>query len=77
MRKLYLAVDVSYDEVIAAELSLVSVWDNEILPILLNLLQRKIQQVSADGAYDTRACHHVLKNKGITHSIPPRGNAGY
>ncbi len=27
--------------------------DNEVLPILLNSLTRKIQQVSADGAYDT------------------------
>ncbi|PCS22644.1 Mobile element protein [Candidatus Enterovibrio escicola] len=51
--------------------------DNEVLPTLLNPLRRKIQQISADGAYDTRACHHVPKNKGITSSIPPQSNAGY
>ncbi|PCS22881.1 Mobile element protein [Candidatus Enterovibrio escicola] len=38
---------------------------------MLNLLRRKIQQVSADGVYNTRACHHVRKNIGITFSIPP------
>ncbi|PCS24149.1 Mobile element protein [Candidatus Enterovibrio escicola] len=44
---------------------------------MLNPLRRKIQQVSADGAYDTRACHPVLKKKWIIPSIPSRSNAGY
>ncbi|PCS24268.1 Mobile element protein [Candidatus Enterovibrio escicola] len=70
-RKLHLAVDVSTHAVIAAEVSLVYVGDNEVLPILRNPFRRKIQQVSADGTYDTRACHYVLKNQGITPSIPP------
>ncbi|PCS23492.1 Mobile element protein [Candidatus Enterovibrio escicola] len=56
----------STHEVIVAEVSLVFVGDNEFLSTFLNPLRRKIQQVRADGAYDTRACHHVLKNKGIT-----------
>ncbi|CZF85505.1 Transposase DDE domain protein [Grimontia marina] len=38
---------------------------------------RKISQVSADGAYDTKACHQVLKKKGIKPTIPPRSNAGF
>ncbi len=62
-RKLHLAVDVSTHEVIAEEISLVSVGDNEVLATLLNSLRRKTQQVSADGANDTRACHPVLKKK--------------
>ncbi|PCS24143.1 Mobile element protein [Candidatus Enterovibrio escicola] len=74
-RKLHFAVDVSTHEVITAEVSLVFVGDNKLSPTLLNLLQRKIQQVSTDGAYDTKVCHHVLKNKGITPSIPPPSNA--
>ncbi|PCS21752.1 Mobile element protein [Candidatus Enterovibrio escicola] len=53
----------STHEVIAAAVSLVYVDDNEVLPTFLNPLQRKLQQVSADGAYDTRTCHHVLKTK--------------
>ncbi|QCG47280.1 transposase [Aeromonas schubertii] len=35
-----------------------------MLPTLLNPLRRKIKQVSADGAYDTKACHALLKKKG-------------
>ena len=54
-RKLHLAVDASTHEVIAAGVSVESVGDNEVLPTLLNPLRRKIEQVSADGAYDTKA----------------------
>ncbi len=61
-RKLHLAIDMSTYEVIPAEVSLVFVGNKEVLPTLLNSLRRKIQQISADGAYDTRACHHVLRN---------------
>lgn len=75
-RKLHLAVDPKNHDVIGAEVSLVSVGDNEVLPTLLNPLRRKIHQVSADGAYDTKACHKVLKNKGCKPTIPPRSNAG-
>ncbi|PCS21915.1 Mobile element protein [Candidatus Enterovibrio escicola] len=41
-RKLHFAFDVSTHEVIAAEVSLVSMGDNAVLPILINLLRRKI-----------------------------------
>ncbi|PCS21766.1 Mobile element protein [Candidatus Enterovibrio escicola] len=58
-------------KVIAAEVSLVSVGDNEFLPKLLNPLRRKIHQVSAEETYDTKICSHGLKNKRITPSIPP------
>jgi hypothetical protein len=33
--------------------------------------------VSADGAYDTKACNKLLKLKGSKPTIPPRKNAGY
>ncbi|PCS21699.1 Mobile element protein [Candidatus Enterovibrio escicola] len=61
----------------AAKVSLVSVGDNAVLPTFINLLRRRIQQVSADGVYDTKAGHHVLKNKVITPTIPPRSNTEY
>ncbi len=41
-RKLHLTVDVSPYEVIAAEISLISVGDNEFLPTWLNQLRLKI-----------------------------------
>ncbi|AXY03089.1 IS5 family transposase [Vibrio alfacsensis] len=76
-RKLHLAVDVDTHEVISAEVSLVNVGDSEVLPTLINPLQRKIISVSGDGAYDTKECHKVLQRKGITPLIPPRKNAGF
>jgi hypothetical protein len=76
-RKLHLAIDARTHEVIAAEVSMVNVADNEVLPTLLNPLRRKIAQVSADGAYDTKDCHKLLKRKGCKPTIPPRKNAGY
>ena len=74
-RKLHLAVDAATHAIVAAEVSLETVGDNEVLPTLLNPLRRKIEQVSGDGAYDTRACDALLKNKGIKATIPPRKNA--
>ena len=52
-----------------------SVGDSEVLPTLLNPLRRKITEVSADGAYDTKKCHSILKQKKIKPLIPPRQNA--
>ncbi|TDW59369.1 DDE family transposase [Oceanimonas baumannii] len=46
-RKLHLAVDARTHEVIAAEVSLENVADNEVLPTLLNPLRRQLHQVSA------------------------------
>lgn len=76
-RKLHLAIDAETHEVVAAEVSLVNVADNEVLPTLLNPLRRQIKQVSADGAYDTRECHKLLQRKRAKPTIPPRSNAGY
>lgn len=74
---MHLAIDASTHEVISAVVSLESVGDNEAMPTLLNPLRRKITQVSADVAYDTKACHQVLRKKGIKPTIPPRSNAGF
>ncbi len=76
-RKLHLAVDAAIHEVVAAEVSLVNVADNEVLPTLLNPLRRRIKQVSADGAYDTKECHKLLQRKRIKPTIPPRSNAAF
>ena len=74
-RKLHLAVDAATHAIVAAESSLENIADNEVLPTLLNPLRREIEQVSGDGAYDTRDCHALLKKKGIKDTIPPRKNA--
>lgn len=76
-RKLHLAVDSDTHEIISAQMSLESVGDNQVLPALLNPLRRKVKQVSADGAYDTKDCYKLLAKKNAKATIPPRKNAGY
>jgi hypothetical protein len=44
---------------------LVNVADNEVLPTLLNPVRRKIEQVSADAAYDTKDCLSCLNEKAV------------
>ena len=62
-RKSHMAVDVDSHEIISAEMTLVNVGDSEVLPTLLNPLRRKISEVSADSAYDTKLCNKALKDK--------------
>ncbi|WP_445329518.1 IS5 family transposase, partial [Vibrio sp. L3-7] len=76
-RKLHIAVDTNTHEIIAAELSLSTVTDGEVLPNLLKQTRRSILEVSGDGAYDTRACHAAIKIKGAIALIPPREGAAF
>ncbi len=69
-RKLYIAVDTSTHEIIAAELSLSTFTDGEVIPNLLKQTRRSIFELSSDGAYDTRACHAAIKIKGAIALIP-------
>ncbi|PMK35334.1 transposase [Vibrio lentus] len=72
-RKLQTAVDTSAHEIIAAELSLSTVTDGEVLPNFLKQTRRSIVEVSGDSAYDTSACHAVIKVK----RAPPRDGAAF
>ncbi|EOX4789513.1 IS5 family transposase [Vibrio alginolyticus] len=76
-RKLHLAVDTSTHEIIAAELSLSTVTDAEVLPNLLKKTRRKILEISGDGAYDTRDCHKAIHIKRAVALIPPREGAAF
>nr|AKN37953.1 Mobile element protein [Enterovibrio norvegicus] len=76
-RKLHLAVDTSTHEIIAAELSLSTVTDAEVLPNLLKQTRRKILEISGDGAYDTRDCHKAIHIKRAVALIPPREGAAF
>lgn len=76
-RKLHLAVDTSTHEIIAAELSLSTVSDAEVLPSLLKQTRRKILEISGDGAYDTRDCHAAIRIKRAFALVPPREGAAF
>ncbi len=76
-RKLHLAVDTGTHEIIAAELSLSNVTDGEALPNLLNQTRRRINEISGDGAYDTRQCYEAIRIKQAVPLIPPREGAAF
>ncbi|HFG1721951.1 TPA: IS5 family transposase, partial [Vibrio cholerae] len=63
--------------IIAAELSLSSVTDAEVLPNLLKQTRRKILEISGDGTYDTRGCHAAIRIKRAIALIPPREGAAF
>lgn len=74
-RKLHVAVNESTGEILAAEVTLNCVHDSEVLEDLLEETDASVEQVSADGAYDTRHCYELLQERGAKAVIPPRQNA--
>lgn len=74
-RKLHLGVDEATHEILAAELTLCSVGDGEMLPALLDQTEQggvRITQVSGDGGYDSWACHDAIAARGAIATIPVR-----
>lgn len=74
-RKLHVGVDEATQEIVATLTTTNSVGDGEVLPDLLDQVSEPIDQVSADGAYDTRACHDAIMQRQARAVIPPRENA--
>lgn len=74
-RKLHLAVDASTGEILAVEVSLNDKKDSQLLNPLLDAIEDDIEQVSADGAYDTEACYETIKQRNAKAAIPPRKDA--
>lgn len=74
-RKLHLAIDQAAGEIVAVITSERSVGDCEKLSDLLHAISEPITQVSADGAYDTIACHQAIAAQNAKPAIPPRETA--
>ena len=76
-RKVHLGIDASTLEIRAIEVTDNSAGDAPMLPELLAQVppDEKVTSVSADGAYDTKACHAAIASRGAQAIIPPRKNA--
>ena len=74
-RKLHVAVDEATQEIVATLTTTNAVGDGEGLPRLLDQVAGPIEQVSADGSYDTRLCHEAIAQRQARAAIPPRENA--
>ena len=76
-RKVHLGIDADTLEIRAIEVTGSRVGDAPILPELLAQIpaDQPIDKVSADGAYDTRACHAAIAARSACAVIPARKNA--
>jgi IS5 family transposase len=74
-RKLHFCSDEATLEIVSVVASTNNVSDAEALADLLQDLPGKIEQVSADGAYDQRKCYETLNKHGAKAAIPPRKGA--
>ncbi|RJE78796.1 IS5 family transposase [Paracoccus sp. JM45] len=76
-RKIHLGIDEETLEIRAVEVTSSNVGDAPMLPDLLAQipLDQEIATITADGAYDTRACNDAIAGRGVAAIIPPRRNA--
>ncbi len=74
-RKLHIGVDQATHELVAALVSTNSVKDSQVLPDLLEQVEDKMSQVSADGAYDARNCYDAIRAREARAAIPPQKRA--
>jgi hypothetical protein len=76
-RKVHLGIDAHTLEIRAIEVTDNSVGDAPMLPELLAQIppDEAVASVSGDGAYDTKACHAAIVQRGAQAIIPPRKNA--
>lgn len=76
-RKVHLGIDEATMEVRAVEITDSRIGDAPMLPSLLSQIPEgeQIASVTADGAYDGRACRDAIALRGAEAVIPPRRNA--
>ncbi|MFZ0257869.1 MAG: IS5 family transposase, partial [Gammaproteobacteria bacterium] len=60
---------------LAVLLTSAGVGDSQVLPELVEQAEGPIEQVSGDGAYDTRESYRAIVSYGARPVIPPRANA--
>jgi hypothetical protein len=74
-RKIHLAVNESTKDIIGIGVTNGDWGDSEVFAGLLDQVDGDISQVSADGAYDTKACHGAITDRDADATIPPRDGA--
>lgn len=76
-RKVHLGIDAQTLEIRAVEVTSNAIGDAPMLPELLAQIapDEAIASVTADGAYDTRACRDAIAQRGAVAVIAPRKNA--
>lgn len=73
--KVHLAVDADARDVIGVEVTTTAWTDAEVFGRLIDQVEGSIEQISADGAYDTRQAYDVAAQREARLVVPPRDNA--
>lgn len=73
--KVHLAVDAEVRDVIAVEVTTTAWTDGEMFGGLINQIEGSIEQIDADGAYDTREAYDIAAQHEARLVVPPRENA--
>lgn len=74
-RNLHLGVDEATLEFVAVVVTTNGFKDSQLLPDLLEQVADEINQVSADGAYDSRGCYDAIRGRQARAAIPPQKRA--
>lgn len=73
--KVHLAVDADSKNVIGVEVTTTAWTDGEVFDDSMEQIDGVIDQIDADGAYDTRAADDIAAQHHATLVVPPRENA--
>jgi hypothetical protein len=74
-RKLHLAVNPENGQIESAIVTTNDFKDSELLPDLVDGIDKPITSLSGDGGYDSHTCYEYLNDRGIKPLIPPRKDA--
>lgn len=73
--KVHLAVDSAIRDVVGVEVTTPEWTDAEVFEGLVDQVEGDIEQISADGAYDTCAVYETARKRNARLVVPPRDNA--
>lgn len=74
-KKLHIGFDEKTKEILMGEVTGNDTHDGEMLGAILDGIPETVNQVSADGAYDTRKCYESISKRGAKATVPPQKNA--
>ena len=69
------AIGCSATAIVAVVVTTNSFKDSQLLPDLLEQVDDELSQVSADGAYDSRTCYELIRERKARAAIPPQKRA--
>ena len=73
--KVHLGINEASHDIKAVVLTTNDVHDSEALPMIVEQITDKVDQITGDGAYDTHSSYQTIIHAGAVPCFPPRKNA--